>query len=115
MNDTGELPNFFDEGGLLDSEGYLREPIESILRSIVAVDNTYIALVSSRRPINPLDPPTRVLHLKPLQENEIKRLITMLANHSGLQLSSGEISELSEYVSGYPPAAYFAIQQVKYY
>lgn len=115
MSKSGELPIFIDEGGILDSEGYVREPIQTILRALAPNDDAYIFLVSSRRPQNLLDIAIPSIHLSPLKEDENKRLISMLANKSGLQISSSEISALSEYVAGYPPAAYFAIQQAKYY
>ena len=115
MNDNGELPIFIDEGGLLDSEGYIREPIQSILRSLAPNDNAYIFLVSSRRPQSSMSMSIPVIQLGPLKDDEIKRLISTLAIQSDLEISPGEIAELAEYIAGYPPAAYFAIQQAKYY
>ncbi len=115
MTSEGELPVFFDEGGLLDSEGYIREPIQAILRSIAPNDTAYLFLISSRRPADSIFLNIPTVHINPLHENDIKRLITMLSNQNNLKITPGALATLATYVAGYPPSAYFAIQQAKTY
>jgi hypothetical protein len=104
---AGELPIFFDEGGLLDNEGYIREPIEAILRTLTPNDEAYVFFISPRRPQPSFGISVPIVHLRQLRDNETKRLISMLINHNELDVSPNQISEISDYVAGYPPAAYF--------
>ncbi len=113
--EAGELPIFLDEGGLLDSDGYVREPINGILKEITPNDDAYVFFVSDRRPSNSIAVSIPVVQLSPLQTNETKRLISLLAQEAGLIMSPEQVGELTEYIAGYPPSAYFAIQQAKDY
>jgi tetratricopeptide (TPR) repeat protein len=112
---AGDLPIFLNEGGVLDDDGYIREPVQSILRTLAPNDDIYIFFVSHRRPQSTLEFSMPVIHLSPLKEDETKRLISMLANQFNLRISPTEVAILAKSVAGYPPAAYFAIQQSKYY
>ena len=113
--EAGELPVFYDEGGLLDSNGYIQDPIRQITKALAPNDVAYIFFVSARRPQHSVDVSIPVVNIEPLRENETKRLIAMLAEQIGIKVSSNEIGEIAEYVAGYPPAAYFAIHQAKDY
>jgi tetratricopeptide (TPR) repeat protein len=112
---AGELPIFLDEGGLLDDDGYIRKPVLSILRSLSPTDSIYIFFVSHRRPQIPTELELPIIVLTPLKDSEIGRLIVLLANRIDLNVSESEVAELSRYVAGYPPAAYFTVQQAKNY
>ena len=115
LNREGELPIFIDEGGILNIEGYVREPIQVILRSLDPNDTIYLFLVSSRRPQRTYDLKIPTVHIGPLQENDIKRLITVLSNQMNLKITPSYLSRLATYVAGYPPSAFFAVQQAKAY
>ena len=112
---SGELPLFLDDGGLLDSDGFLSPPVASILRNMEPNDDAYIFFISPRRPQrdNELDIP--VIPVEGLEENAIKRLLTALLQQSDVPVSPNALSELAAYVAGYPPSAYYAAQQVKTY
>jgi tetratricopeptide (TPR) repeat protein len=112
---NGELPILLDEGGILDIEGYIRDPIHTILRALAPNDEIYLFFVSHRRPQKPYESTIPVVQIGPLRENETKRLLSLLAHQGVLNASVAEVSEIAEYVAGYPPAAYFAIQQAKDY
>jgi tetratricopeptide (TPR) repeat protein len=110
-----ELPILLDEGGLLDSEGHLRAPITALLRALHPNDEAYLFMVSIRRPQLVPDISVPIIHISPLQSEDAKRLVLMLAQRSELSLKPAELSELADYVAGYPPAAYFAVQQAEQY
>jgi Tfp pilus assembly protein PilF len=112
---NGELPVFLDEGGLLNEEGKIEEPIQRILAGLSTNDEAYVFFVSSRRPNQPESNPLPIIQLKPLKEEEIKILIASIANASNLRLKANEISELAGYTGGFPPACYYAIQLAKDY
>lgn len=115
LTNVGELPILLDEGGLLDNEGYIREPVRSIVAGLTPSDEAYLFFISQRYPQPSQDSQVPVVRLQPLPESETRRLISMYANRLGLRISSEYVSELAEYIAGYPPAAYFAVQQAKYY
>lgn len=112
---AGELPLLVDEGGIVDSQGLFTDPIRSILSSITADDDLYLVLILSRRPQEDASAAPPMVRANPLAQEETKRLLSLLANRIGLQLSATQISELAEYVRGYPPAAIFAVHQVEDY
>ena len=112
---AGELPIFFDEGGLLNNEGYIRDPIRGILRKLAPNDTAYLFFVSPRKPQRIHELTIPVIQIGPLRDNESKRLLIMLAGQASIQISHEQVGELTPYVAGYPPSAYFAIQQAKYY
>jgi len=112
---NAELPILFDEGGLLDSEGYLSEVMRQIIGCLTPDDQCYLILVSTRRPQGVFERPLPTVHLRPLSDEDTKKLISAIANGIGLRLSPADLKELSEYIAGYPPAAHFAIQQARHY
>ena len=105
-----ELPVLIDDGGLLNSDGFMYGFIEEIL-SAAASSSIYLFMISNRKPTHQLPS----LALRPLNKDHIKRLIAKISGDAGLNLTSDNISELGDYVNGYPPSAYYAIELVKAY
>ncbi len=113
--DAGELPILTDEGGLLDNDGFIQEPIKRLISNLTPTDDTYIFFISSRKPQQLDDLSIPALYLKPLSLDDTKRLVARLAMRAGVTIAPDQISEIAEFVGGYPPAAFFSIQQVKDY
>jgi tetratricopeptide (TPR) repeat protein len=113
---SGDLPIFLDDGGLLDGDGRLTDPVRALLGALSPDDEAYMAFASVRRPQQP-DAPTRlpVLHLQPLGSDETRRLIVLLSQNSTVKLTDDQVRAFAEYVAGYPPAAYFAVQHAQDY
>jgi tetratricopeptide (TPR) repeat protein len=106
-----ELPVLVDDGGVYTPEGFFVECIKSIISEVHSSDNLYLVLVSNRKPADHI----ASLSLRPLTQDHIKRLISKLSFDEKISLSVQQISELSEYVNGYPPSAFYAIELVKAY
>ncbi|GAG89772.1 unnamed protein product, partial [marine sediment metagenome] len=102
-------------GGFMNEEGYLQEEIQKLIITIQQTDELYVSFISWRRPNVNLTVPFPLIHLKPLGETETKRLLKLLAGHKSVNLLPEQIDELAEYIAGYPPAAYFVVQQSKDY
>jgi len=64
MVQTGELPIFLDEGGMIDSDGYIREPIQALLQALAPNDTAYMFFVLSRRPHSSSEIPISVVPLE---------------------------------------------------
>src|SRR5713101_725262 len=112
---AGEIPIFVDEGGLLDEDGNIREPVQAILKRLAPNDERYAFLVSHRRPKRASGLELPVVYVDHLSRDDTKRLVARLAAPAGLSMSESEIARSAEYAAGYPPAAYFAIQEAKQY
>lgn len=112
---AGELPILIDDGGLLDSEGVLREPIQMLLGRLEPNDDAYIFFVSTRKPQQPFESPSPTIRVNPLSKTDTMRLIALVANRANLTISHKDVEEIAEYVAGYPPAVYFAIKQAADY
>lgn len=110
-NSHRELPYLLDEGGLLTPDGSFTEAIQKLLAKADAEGDLYLFTVSSRRP--PATIPS--LNIRPLAEEDTQRLIAKIADVEKVTLSAPQIREIAEYVNGYPPCAYFAVDQAKAY
>lgn len=115
LSEGGELPILIDDGGLLDSEGYIRSPALDLLRAITPDDTAYLALVSYRRPQRQPTLIIPVLQLSPLSEPDTKRLVQRLCDIHEVKILPSDLADIAAYVAGYPPSAYFATQQAKDY
>ncbi|ADL55263.1 toll/interleukin-1 receptor domain-containing protein [Gallionella capsiferriformans] len=104
-----EIPVLIDDGGVFTQEGYFTETAKTIIDAIKGQDDLYTFLVSTRKPVDTLPS----LQLKPLEIDDVKRLIGQIS--ASQSLTPPQISELAEYVNGYPPSAYYAIELVKAY
>ncbi|MCW2484812.1 toll/interleukin-1 receptor domain-containing protein [Candidatus Symbiopectobacterium sp. NZEC127] len=106
-----ELPTLIDDGGLFTSDGYHREPIRTILTSITSKNEIYLFIITNRK-TNELE---NSLYLKPLLTDHVKRLVSKVASDAEINLTSVQISELSEYINGFPPSVHYAVQLIKTY
>jgi len=106
-----EIPVFIDEGGVYDPDGFFTEPLKLLIAAIKDKDGLYVFLTSTRKP----NEDVVSMRLGPLMPDAVKRLIAQIASHTNLKLTSAQISEMAEYVNGYPPSTYFAVDQAKEY
>jgi len=106
-----EIPVLVDEGGVYDSDGFFTEPIKLLIGAIKDEDGLYVFLTSTRKP----NEEVVSMRLGPLASEAVKRLIAQIASSANLKLTNTEISEVAEYVNGYPPSTYFAVDQAKEY
>ena len=111
MNFAGEFPIFYDNYGIVDLEGHLYPAINQII-SKTSPEN-YYGLVTSRKPLLSPEMNVPVIPLRKLRKEDTKRLISLVANQKDVKLSTGQITALSDYLAGYPPSAYFALEQVR--
>ena len=110
-NSHKELPYLLDEGGLMTSDGSFTEPIQKLLTRADEEGDLYLFTVSGRR----LPATIPSLNIRPLAEEDTQRLIAKIADVEKVTISVPQIREIAEYVNGYPPCAYFAVDQAKAY
>ncbi len=108
---NGDLVTLIDEGGLLDSDARIGRSHETLVKAVAATKNAYLALILTRRLATGSEaeaiPSVRI---DPFSSEEMRRLLVSLAGRHGVRITSAEITELLEYLGGYPPAANHAIQ-----
>jgi len=112
---AGELPIIIDEGGLLDAEGFMRATATQVLRGMPSRGVLYIAIVSHRKPRADTTLNLPMLPLNPLAKADCRRLLLRLFSDFGITVSPNDLNEIADYVKGYPPSAYFAVEQAKNY
>ncbi|MGZ5528157.1 MAG: tetratricopeptide repeat protein, partial [Limisphaerales bacterium] len=105
-----ELPVLFDDGGLLDSQGRITGHCRRILAALPTDSDTYLFLVTKRRPNLDTGDNVPTLSVQPMTIDDRKALIAAVARRKKVPLTAGQINELSDYVEGYPPACVYAIQ-----
>ncbi|MCU8162986.1 TIR domain-containing protein [Vibrio vulnificus] len=112
---ANELPIFVDSGGLIIENGCLSAFFNKIIESVERIQDAYICLVLSRR-ISP-DNEIRVesIPVEQLSARAASQLLSKLSQRSTIKLSPENIRELTDYINGYPPAAYFAVKQASIY
>jgi len=112
---AGELPVFIDEGGLLDDNSYINDFINKLIIKICTANDIYLCIISSRRIADDNIPNIPVLFLDSLKDKPTSQLLSKLNEDNNVGLSRDEITELVTYVNGYPPSAFFAINQARSY
>lgn len=115
LTQLGDLPILYDDKGIMNNEGYICQPVQSIVSEITPNDDAYVFIISKRRPNLALTSLLPILAISELSPIEIKRLLSMLAKQREKSISNDKLDQLTEYVAGYPPAAYFAFQQIDVY
>jgi tetratricopeptide (TPR) repeat protein len=113
-----ELVVLYDDGGLLDYDGYLDDDACALLRDVARQPDLLLGIISNRRPKwQRMDDlfEVPVVDLGPLGDGETRQLLAFLAKKSGIDLSSQDIADLAGQVRGYPPAALAAVQSIAVY
>lgn len=107
------VPCLVDAGGMLEPGGEYKEIWSTIIEQFLHVcDDQYLALIHRRRPVapEPWENELLTMHIGPLQPPGTQALLRLLFRKVDIDVSMKEVVELSEYVDGYPPAAYAAVR-----
>ena len=103
-----ELVVLYDDGGILDNNGFPTLAVQSILQETEMAPGLLVALVTNRRPRfegTPLLEESVIVDVNPLHESEIRQLIALKARAKDLNLAHDMVVALAEQAKGYPPAA----------
>lgn len=108
-----ELAALYDEGGLLTADGLFTTPVQQIISAVRKDSQLYLCLISSRKLAS--DVPSQ--KLDSLGHDDIRRLVARIAASKTppAVLDAHQISELADYINGYPPSAYYAVSLVSDY
>ena len=106
-------PVFFDDGGILDSDGHLTRPVDEIRKKVTRENDTLLALILSRRlsdeaSLKAQAVPT--IRVDALSVEDTGLLISSLANKESLALDTHTVRALALWVRGHPPAAAHTVE-----
>lgn len=113
---SGELPVLQDDGGMLDNDGHFSPDIQAILNLVEQNRELYLCLVTERRPRETV-PTSPLPHVRvdPLTEDDVKVLLSSMANRIDITLTASELAVLAAAIGGFPPSAYFAVYLLEAY
>ena len=98
-----QLPVFYDDGGIIDDDGYLRLPISIMLTTLEHEPAIYLAFVTNRTPnFDGMDMASRppVIRIPPLPSTDTVRLLGRLNEGAkSATLSSSEVRDLASVVA----------------
>ncbi|HEX3581896.1 MAG TPA: toll/interleukin-1 receptor domain-containing protein [Thermoanaerobaculia bacterium] len=112
------VPALIDRGGILQDNGQIKEPYASVVQAFAADTDAYITIIDTRAPqVLGAGYADRTLQqrIDPLRPQEALVLLHQLMRHESVSLRDADAEELTEYIDGYPPAAYFVARQAKTY
>lgn len=112
---SGELPVFIDLGGAVKNNGCLQNFLNEMIDGIDQSDDAYLVLVLTRRISKENAKEINSIVVEQLSNKSTYQLISSLSRRANLPIEAEYIRELTEYISGYPPAASFAIKQASIY
>ncbi|OOE72071.1 TIR domain-containing protein [Salinivibrio sp. ML290] len=112
---ANELPIFVDSGGLTLDNGCLSNFMNRVIESVEQLSDAYICLVLSRRISRDNDIKLDSVPIEQLSGRASSQLLSKLSLRSSIRLSPDNIRDLTDYINGYPPAAYFAVKQASIY
>ena len=112
---ANELPIFVDSGGLTKENGCLSVFMNTVIESVEQLQDAYICLVINRRISRDNDIRIESVPVEQLNIKASSQLLSKLSLRSSIKISPENIRDLTGYINGYPPAAYFAVKQASLY
>ncbi|MFM9370088.1 tetratricopeptide repeat protein [Streptomyces sp. Da 82-17] len=118
--DYHQMPVLNDTGGLLDNDGDIAPFILDLIEALGQYPNVVTALLTHRRPAperfvaRGMRPPS-VVHLQPLDDSDISRLVGLMAKARQLTLAPATVKKITGAVHGYPPSVTYALELVQAY
>jgi tetratricopeptide (TPR) repeat protein len=115
-----EMPVLNDAGGLLDDDGDVAGYVLDLIEKVGQFPEIVTALLTNRRPApEPFTArgmrPLSVVHLQPLEEADIDRLVGLMARARQITLDGATVKRITSAVRGYPPSVMYALELVKAY
>lgn len=110
---AGTLPVLVDDGALAQQNGVLRPDFEALYHAISADREIDAVIVSNRRLYAAGGISLPSLRVPELDKSSTQNLLRVAGRDMGLVFTSSELSSISNYSRGYPPAVRFALDEAK--
>lgn len=112
---TGELLLLVDSGGGCNDNGTLKTYINKFLQESEDYRNAYFVFILTRRISSDNSQAIDCIPIDQLSNKSIGQLVVQLGERMGFIVTPSQISELSDYINGYPPSALYAARQASTY
>lgn len=113
--ESGTLPVVVEAGAITDDNGRLLQPYQALFDAIAVEPLIDLAIVAVRRPRDVNGQAVKSTRVRDLDGSSVQRLLRLHANQHRLDLDKAQLETLATYVAGYPPAAAFAIEEIRTY
>lgn len=112
---TGELLVFVDVGGCCNDNGTFKSFINTLLEESTNYRSAYFAFVLTRRVSSDNRIAIDCIPVDQLSKKSIGQILAQLGERMGFSMTPSQISELTDYINGYPPSAQYAARQAATY
>lgn len=112
------LPVFNEDGGLIDGSGQWNTEMLKLISHLSEDKEIYLCIITRFKPTNTLlnsginIPFIKINHLS---QQDMNQLLTLIFNSLKIEIIHSDQVELTQFMSGYPPAAYFTANLLKEY
>ncbi|MCW8965780.1 MAG: TIR domain-containing protein, partial [Candidatus Pacearchaeota archaeon] len=111
----GELPVFIDSGGCLNDNGTFKTYINKLLVESDKYKDAYFVFVLARRINKENEQSIECLPIDQLSNKSISQLLSKLSDKYEFKINQSQISDLTDYINGYPPSANYVAKQASIY
>lgn len=113
------LPCLIDRGGMLEDNGKYKEEYSELIKLFIEKEEiNYLVIIHKRSPkFVDIEFNDFLFYQKigPLKDHEARLLLNQLLRKAGVKINPNAIEEITSYLDGYPPAAYFSASFAKIY
>lgn len=116
------IPCLIDQGGMLEDNGRYKNTYVTIMDKIISQEEDYyVALIHRRKPIIsglPFRDNLLVQKVEPLKDLESSILLNQLITKYNIKVTKEmrkALIDITPFIGGYPPAAYFAATTIREY
>ncbi len=112
---SGDLLLLVDAGGCCNDNGTFKNHINILLEESSQYRNAYFLFVTTRRISRDNRIAIDCVPIDQLSKKSIGQILTQFGERMGFVMTPLQISELTDYINGYPPSALYAAKQASTY
>lgn len=111
----GELLLLVDQGGACNDNGTFKQHINRLIEESTGYKNAYFIFILMRRISgdNPIE--IDCIPVDQLSNKSIGQILVQLGDRMEFTITPEQISDLADYINGYPPSALYAAKQASAY
>lgn len=112
---SGELPVLVDAGGCLNDNGTFRAYLNNLISNSSTYRDAYYVFILPRRVNRENEQSIECLPIDQLSNKSIAQLLSKLSDRYEFKINYEQISDLTDYIDGYPPSANYVAKQASIY
>lgn len=112
---SGELPVLIDAGGCLNDNGTFKRYLNTLISSSLKYRDAYYVFILPRRVNRENEQSIECIPIEQLSNKSTAQLLSKLSDKYGFEINHDQITELTDYIDGYPPSANYVAKQASVY